>query len=228
MTKFQPVTHVIFDLDGLLLNTEPLYQQTFHELVSKYGKEYTEELRLKVLGTRQQDAVRIIVDALQLPITYEEFSFKSKDLLHKAFSGNVGLMPGAEKLVRHLYSKKIPLAVATSSGKENVLLKTQAHRELFGCFSHIVMGSSDPGVKNGKPHPDIFLIAASRFADSPNVTKCLVLEDSPNGVVAAKAAGMQVVMVPDPQVSQERRKPATLVLNSLEEFKPEDFGLPPF
>lgn len=72
------------------------------ELLAEYGKTYPEELRLKVLGTRQQDGVRIIVDALKLPITYEEFSFKAKDLQLKAFAGHVGLMPGKKAYTNFL------------------------------------------------------------------------------------------------------------------------------
>lgn len=130
-------------------------------------------------------------------------------------------------------------------------IKITNHRELFELFHHKVMGSSDPEVINGKPAPDIFLVAAGRFPDNPDPAKvsptcrtrkesdflndfpnincqCLVFEDAPNGVQAATQAGMQCVMVPDPQISPELRTGATLVLNSLLQFKPEHFGLPPF
>ena len=74
---------------------------------------------------------------------------------------------GAERLLRHLHSKGVPIALATSSSRENYELKTQRHKHVFELFSHIVTGSSDPEVKRGKPAPDIFLICASRFPEPP-------------------------------------------------------------
>lgn len=151
-------------------------------------------------------------------------------------------------MVRHLHSHKIPICLATSSGAPHVKVKTQNHQELFELFHHKVMGSTDPDVKNGKPAPDIFLIAAGRFPDKPDPAnvrdifndksiirhiltyfflQCLVFEDAPNGVRAAKAAGMQVVMVPDHRVGQEERSEATVALNSLLDVDLEAFGLPP-
>lgn len=107
-----------------------------------------------------------------------------------------------------------------------VEIKTTNHKELFSLFGHKVCGSTDPEVKQGKPSPDIFLVAAQRFPDSPNPADCLVFEDAPNGVKAARAAGMQAVMVPDKNVPEEQRLEATVVLDSLVDVRLEDFGLP--
>ncbi|KRT84889.1 hydrolase, partial [Oryctes borbonicus] len=137
-------------------------------------------------------------------------------------------LPGVEKLIKHLYKHGVPIALATSSSKFTMDVKTQYYQKLFSMFNHQVLGSTDPDVKYGKPAPDIFLVCASRFEDSPKPQNCLVFEDAPNGVKAAKSAGMQVVMVPSNEVSEELKKPATLVLNSLAEFRPEVFGLPAY
>lgn len=139
---------------------------------------------------------------------------------------NCNLLPGAERLIRHLHESNVKLALATSSNAESAAFKTKNHQSLFALFHHKVMG---PEVKEGKPAPDIFLLAAQRFVGHAVDPKdCLVIEDAPNGVKAAKSAGMQCVMVPDKHIPKEWCTEADLVLKSLEEFKPEAFGLPPF
>lgn len=129
--------------------------------------------------------------------------------------------------MRHLHANNVPFALATSSSAEMMDLKITDHRELFDLFNHKVCGT-DKEVANGKPAPDIFLVAAKRFVKPPTTADCLVFEDSPNGVTAANSADMQVVMVPDPRLSPEKCSHATQVLQSLTDFKPEEFGLPPF
>uniref|UniRef100_A0A1B6LEA4 Uncharacterized protein n=1 Tax=Graphocephala atropunctata TaxID=36148 RepID=A0A1B6LEA4_9HEMI len=227
MGTLTPVTHIIFDLDGLLIDSETLYRKSYTALLEKYGKVYTEEIRFKVMGSTEQDFCRILVEELKLPMSAEEFEKVSTDWVLKDLK-DVELKPGAERLVRYFHKNSVPMAVATSSGRATCEVKMERYPELTSCFNHVVMGSSDNEVVNGKPAPDIFFVAAKRFSDNPSPNKCLVFEDSYNGVLAAKAAGMQVVMVPDALVSQEKQKEATIVYKSLEDFVPEIFGLPPF
>ena len=131
-------------------------------------------------------------------------------------------------MVKHLKKHGIPMAVGTSSAQEGFSRKTVNHGELFSNFNHVVNGS-DPEVKEGKPAPDCFRITADRFPDKPDYAKCLVFEDAPNGVKAAVAAGMQVVMVPERNnVAPELTRKATQMLDTIVDFQPEDFGLPPF
>ncbi|XP_058119029.1 probable pseudouridine-5'-phosphatase isoform X2 [Anopheles coustani] len=226
-SSFRKVTHCIFDMDGLLLDTEKIYESILGNLLKSYNSPYPWATRMKVMGTTEQRTCSILVNDLKLPCTVDEFlaKFRRDQLL---CLGKAPLMQGAERLVRHLHQHQIPIALATSSGADSVEVKTKNHRELFELFGHKVMGSSDAEVKEGKPAPDIFLVAASRFPDQPDPTQCLVFEDAPNGVTAAIAAGMQAVMVPDPHIEEDQRKHATVVLRSLEDFRPEEFGLPAF
>lgn len=221
------VSHVIFDLDGLLLDTEPIYEAAVRQICKRYGKEYPREVRLKVLGTTEQLTIQIIIKELKLPISEAEFE-RQYEIICRQRLTELTLMKGGYGLIHHLHRSKIPFCLATSSSQKMAELKMNSHKAVFELFNHKVFGSSDPEVKQGKPAPDIFLIAAKRFPTMPSPSECIVFEDSPNGIKAATAAGMQSVMVPDKMVLPEFRKQATVVLQSLADFKPEMFGLPPY
>lgn len=225
--SFKPVTHVLFDMDGLLLNTEELYTVGFQEIASRYGKSFTFDLKVKIMGQQSKELARSIVEALDLPMTVEEFMNESRIIFEKLFP-QCQVMPGIERLIHHLRDTNIPIGLATSSSIESYELKARHHSALFDLFPYKTWGSSDPEVKRGKPYPDIFIVAAAKFPDKPALDKCLVFEDSVNGVLAARAAGMQAVMVPDPRLERAAAAAATLVLGSAEQFQPELFGLPPF
>ena len=135
---------------------------------------------------------------------------------------------GVENLVKHFHKHNIPMAVATGSGTQAYDRKISNHKHLFQLISHVVK-SDDPELQQCKPAPDIFLLASARFPAQPtSPDHVLVFEDAPNGVTAARAAGMNVVMVPDKNVDRAKCANASMVLKSLEEFDPGEWGFPPF
>jgi (DL)-glycerol-3-phosphatase len=118
---------------------------------------------------------------------------------------------------------QVPICVATSSHRRHFDLKTQKHGAFFAQFDHIITGDN---VEHGKPAPDIFQKAAEGWSEAPQPEACLVFEDAPTGVAAAKAAGMLCVMVPDPNFERSATKDADFVLSSLHEVDLQAFGLP--
>ncbi|XP_065575343.1 pseudouridine-5'-phosphatase-like isoform X1 [Artemia franciscana] len=226
---FKSVSHVLFDMDGLLINTEVIYTRTIETILERYigPTELSWEVKKKQMGKIAPDLAELIIEEYNLPLKPREYTAQARIIQENLFP-HCEMMPGAERLIRHLKANNIPIALATSSAAETFRMKSTYHRDFFKLFDHHIYGSSDPELKRGKPHPDIFLTCASRFPDPPAPEKCLVFEDAPNGVKAALSAGMQVVMVPDPRMDEESRSEATLSLDSLLEFRPELFGLPPF
>jgi len=128
--------------------------------------------------------------------------------------------PGADDLVQRLHALGIPMALATSSSAAMVQSKRQNHSEMFDRFRVIVTGD-DADVKHGKPAPDIFLVAAKRLGI--DARRCLAFEDSPYGVQSAKAAGMQVVAIPDSSMDKQRFHEADRIIDSLVDFAWSDW-----
>ncbi len=224
MVLRNPVSCVIFDMDGLLLNTEPFYTKVSEHIAARYGKVFDWSVKRSMIGKRAEDSARIFTQALGLSMTPAEYLVARQEMLDELFP-QAEPMPGAVRLTGHLHRHGILQAVATSSDHRHFDLKTTRHRQWFGVFDCIVIGD-DPEVKRGKPAPDIFLLAAERLGKLP--VQCLVFEDSPVGVEAARAAGMAVIAVPDPHLELDIFRDADGILSNLNDFNPADWDLPPY
>jgi len=224
MSKFPAITHVIYDLDGLLLDTESIHARVNQTMAEKYGREFDPAVLIKVRGRNAQTSAQVLVDFLELPISAQEF-LRQKNLIIRTQYADAEPMPGAIRLTQHLHQHCLPQGIASSSAQAPFRLKTSRHQDWFKLFDCVVLGD-DPAVHNGKPAPDIFLVAAQRLGAQPE--NCLVFEDSSAGISAAKQAGMSVVAVPDPEMELLLSQAADQILTSLTEFRPEQWHLPKF
>ena len=221
MKSTKAVTHILFDMDGLLLDTEIIYTEVTQQIVGRYGKVFDWSIKSNMIGRPSTDTARYLVEALSLPMKPEEY-LAERDVLLRAAFPSCQALPGAKELVEHLTNHRIPIAVATSSSRDLYEVKIQNH-EWFTLFDAVVTGD-DPNVKRGKPAPDIFLCAAKKLNANPATT--LVFEDAPSGLTAAKTAGMRAVVVPDINMDKSRYTDADLIIDSLVHFPPALFGLP--
>jgi HAD superfamily hydrolase (TIGR01509 family) len=223
----------IFDLDGTLLDYEGASQKAMQLALDPFNKKFTKELHAAIIGTKDADWSVMVIrgTGLENQLTpaelIETYHAHIRELIPE-----MELMPGAEKLLRSLKQHNIPIAIATSSSAHVVPKKLSHHPVIMECVELIVTGD-DPEVKNGKPAPDIFLLAADRLraARDTNASpitneKCIVFEDSPLGAAGAVAAGMITVAVPDKRFLSdkdinERFPQSVILLGSLDEFHVE-------
>lgn len=215
----RPVKSVIFDLDGVLLDTEPIYTAAAEEVIARYGKSYPWDIKKQTMGRDPRFGAELLTRTLNLPLTAEEYLAERGQLLEKSLP-SAAAIPGAPEFVQSLSDRGVPIAVATSSDRALFGVKTSAHA-WFSQFSVIVCG--DDGIAQYKPEPDIFLTAAKMLGTAAE--ECLVFEDSIAGIKAALSAGMQVIAIPDPRQEAEHFKGAAHRIKDYRELSVDALGL---
>lgn len=216
------ITHLIYDCDGLLLDTESIHQQVNQAIAARYGKTFTQAIHLQIIGRTAPDSTRIILEQLRLPLSVEGY-LEERDRLIFDLYPLAEPLPGARELTDHFHQHRIPQAIVTSSNQQRFRQKMSRHPDWLEQFVCIVAGD-DPAIAEGKPAPDPFLVAAERLGVNPS--RCLVFEDSPAGVISAKRAGMAVVAIPMPGMDAARLAGADMILESLLQFDPVPWHLP--
>jgi pseudouridine-5'-monophosphatase len=206
---------VIFDLDGTLLDTEPLLDEANAAVLGRYGCALTHEIRGRVRGRSRHDADRILAEAAGVEASV--LGAERAAILDRGW-GRAELMPGAARLVARVAERGLPMAIATSSSTAALAAKLSRHAAIRAAMSVIVC-ADHPLVRRSKPAPDVFEVAARELGVEAGA--CLVFEDAPAGVRGALAAGMRVVAVCAELAKDEAAfAGASAIVGSLEEIDP--------
>ncbi|HEY3352136.1 MAG TPA: HAD family phosphatase [Polyangia bacterium] len=205
------VSAFLFDLDGLVADSEPHSVGSWRDVLATRGVTLEDEVVDRILGLRPRDSTALIIARYGLPDTALALSREKVDYQVAHLAGRVAPMPGLARLLDALDARRVPRAIA-SSGARRYVTAVLATLGLEPRFPVVVTGDE---VTNGKPAPDIFLRAAALLGVPP--AACVVLEDAPNGVAAALAAGMRCFAVPNGATRTLDVSAATWVVASLDE-----------
>lgn len=209
MTSSEPLQAVVFDLDGLMFNTEELYHEVGEELLRRRGKRLTQELLNQMMGRPSRVALQIMIDMHELDATVEGLQRETDEIFGDLLATRLAPMPGLLELLAALESARLPKAIATSSRRDFVR-RVLAPFDLEGRFAFVL---SAEDVVHGKPHPEIYERAAARLTLAPSAM--MVLEDSQNGCRAAVAAGAFAVAVPGDHSRHHDFTGASILADSL-------------
>lgn len=204
-------------MDGLLIDTEPIWRRSEIEIFGELGLHLTEAQCLETMGVRIAQVVEMWYGRhpWQGP-SIREVTRRIVDTVKGHIQEEGEPMPGVLDALVAIREAGLPIAIASSSG-EDLINAVMQRLDITRFVTAIFSAEDDP---QGKPHPAVYLRAAAGLGMQPG--ECLALEDSPNGVLAAKAAGMTCIVVPDPYLSTDPRMAAAdLRLDSLTQFTPD-------
>lgn len=202
---------VAFDLDGLLIDTEPIFTETVRRFLAKRRLQFDAEFMRTMMGTPAAQSLPRFREHFRLPETVAAIDLECRDLFLDALGDRPGpLLPGARELVKLLHERRVPIAICTSSGREFVQRVFGPHG-LLDDFDFVLTCDD---VQRGKPFPDVYELAATRFGVS--TAEMIVLEDSPNGLRAAKSAGARCIVIPHGLTPVRRLEAADAIVPSLD------------
>jgi HAD superfamily hydrolase (TIGR01509 family) len=209
------VAAVVFDLDGVLVDSEQLWDRARRELVEERGGVWREDATQVMMGMSSREWSRYLHDELQVDLEPAEISASVVAKLEELYREQLPLLPGARAAVLAL-AERWPLGLASSANREVIDLVLEL-AELEDSFAATV---SSEEVPRGKPAPDVYLEAARRLGVVP--TDCAAVEDSTNGLRAAAAAGMRVIALPNRAFppAEDALRLADAVIGSLDELRP--------
>lgn len=213
---------VAFDLDGLLVQSEEVWDEARQDLVRETGGRWHEDATREMMGMSSAEWSRYLHDRLGVPLSPEEINARVLAEVERGYRAALPWIPGARKAVRRV-AARWPLALATSSNREIIDLVLEVG-ELGPCFQATV---SSEEVTQGKPAPDVYVEAARRLGVAPE--RCAAIEDSTNGLKAARAAGMRVIAIPNDAFppAPESLEAADVVLDGIDELTPETIAPSP-
>ena len=200
---------VVFDMDGLMLNTEDVFDLAGQELLQRRGMDMTDAIRHRMIGRRPQEAFQALTELTGITERIEDLMDETREIFAGFAERHLACMPGLPELLTLVDSYRLPRAVATSSPR--AYMETLLSQfDLLDAF-HTTLTAED--VTHGKPNPEIYLTAAERLKVSPSAM--LVLEDSEAGTRAAAAAGAFVVAVPNQHTAFGDFSMASMQVDSL-------------
>lgn len=204
---------VIFDLDGLLIDSEIISYKIYKEILNQFGHDFSiEEYAQNFSGKTEVKNVTNLIDTYSLPWTVDIGLNNVLEMESKFLAQGVALKTGAKELLEYLKDKCFKIAIASSSTEDRALTILRQHN-IIEYFDEFVFGHE---VKKGKPNPDIFLKTCDKLSEKPE--ECLVLEDSEAGIQAAYSASIPVICIPDMKVPNQHYLDMTkTVLRSLKE-----------
>jgi HAD superfamily hydrolase (TIGR01509 family) len=207
---------VVFDLDGVLIQTEELWDEVRSGLARERGARYDAEAQRAMMGMSSLEWSQYMHDELGVPETPDEISDEVVRRMEERYRDRLPLIDGAREAVERL-AARWPLGLASSSNRPLI----DAVLELAGLAQLFAATVSSEEVPRGKPAPDVYLEAAARLG--VDQARCAAIEDSHSGIRSAKAAGMRVIAVPNPSFppGEEALAEADVVLDSLAELRPE-------